>query len=67
MRPSILAAVLVLLAACGDSSSRALTFAWPPKVGERYPDVTLRGLDGEPVSLASFEGRVLLIEPVGMT
>ena len=59
--PAVLA--LTLLAGCGGG----LDFDWPPQVGQRYPDVTLRGLDGERVSLSDFEGKVLLIEPIGMT
>lgn len=40
--------------------------AWPPRVGQPYPDLELLGLDGERVSLASLRGRVILIEPIGM-
>lgn len=39
---------------------------WPPQVGELYPDLELRDTSGERVSLSSFRGKVLLVEPVGM-
>lgn len=39
---------------------------WPPKLGDSYPDLTLRDLDGNAVQLASLAGKPLLIEPVGM-
>lgn len=40
---------------------------WPPETGMSYPDLKLIGPDGETVSLSSFKGKVLVIEPVGMT
>lgn len=65
----ILHGILVLAgglaaASCGGS---ALDFAWPPAAGEEYPGVQLTGLDGASVNLADYRGKVLLIEPVGMT
>lgn len=41
--------------------------AWPPEVGEPYPNATLIDQEGNPVQLSSFKGSVLLIEPIGMT
>lgn len=43
------------------------TVKWPPKLGEPYPDLELTDQSGRRVRLSSFKGRVLLIEPVGMT
>ena len=40
---------------------------WPPRVGQRYPDLELIDQTGALVRLSSFEGSVMLIEPVGMT
>lgn len=40
--------------------------AWPPVVGERYPDLQLMDVRGERISLSSLAGRVILLEPVGM-
>lgn len=40
---------------------------WPPELGKPYPDLTLVNGDGEYVKLSSFKGKVLIIEPVGMT
>ena len=40
---------------------------WPPKIGEPYPDLALRDVDGNAVQLSSFRGNVLLIEPAGVT
>lgn len=79
LRPALLAAPLaLLLLACGQGAVSDLVSSfrpgalspgidWPPVVGEAYPDLALRGLDGETVRLSDFRGRVLLIEPVGMT
>jgi hypothetical protein len=40
---------------------------WPPRRGERYPNLTLYDQRGQLVSLASLRGKVILLEPVGMT
>lgn len=40
---------------------------WPPRRGEHYPNLTLYDHRGRLVSLASLRGKVILIEPVGMT
>jgi hypothetical protein len=39
---------------------------WPPRVGERYPNLRLRNPRGERVELESLEGKVVLVEPIGM-
>lgn len=49
----------------GDS--RNLELSWPPMVGQPYPDVTVVFGDGRLLRLSSLKGKVLLIEPVGMT
>ena len=49
----------------GEQAS--LPFAWPPVLGQQYPDLQLQDAEGEPFELSSLRGRVLLIEPVGMT
>lgn len=45
----------------------ALPFAWPPVLGQQYPDLQLQDAQGQPFELYSLRGKVLLIEPVGMT
>ncbi|MBM3999575.1 MAG: hypothetical protein FJ297_08575 [Planctomycetes bacterium] len=40
---------------------------WPPKVGDRFPDLTLYDQDGNLIRLSSLAGKVLLVEPVGMS
>lgn len=40
---------------------------WPPKVGQPYPDLALYDHTGRRVQLSELRGKVLLIEPVGMT
>ncbi len=54
------------VASC-DAALGPLPFAWPPQVGESYPALALRGLDGEVVELSAYRGKVLFIEPIGMT
>lgn len=50
-----------------DATSTSLPFAWPPKVGERFPDLELQNDRGENVRLSDLAGKTLLIEPIGMT
>jgi len=40
---------------------------WPPREGLYYPNLTLLNHDGKQVTLANLKGKVLLVEPVGMT
>lgn len=51
----------------GVASDPNADVTWPPQVGQPYPDLTLTDLDGHPVRLSDFRGRVLIIEPVGMS
>ena len=39
---------------------------WPPRVGERYPNLRLLNSRGERIALDSLAGRVILVEPIGM-
>lgn len=40
---------------------------WPPVVGQPYPDLALQDLSGATVHLSDLRGKVLLVEPTGMT
>jgi|GEM_PF-2255445 len=40
---------------------------WPPRPGERYPDLVLRDSAGALFRLSSLKGKVILLEPIGMT
>lgn len=64
---ALLAAIALGLSACDQQPQGALAFDWPPLVNEKYPDLELMNAQGELVKLSSFEGQVLLIEPIGMT
>lgn len=48
-------------------SAKPLPFAWPPEVGQPYPDLQLVDDKGQAVSLASYKGKVLVIETAGMS
>ncbi len=64
----VLPLCLLLVLGCGadDSASKKPSHAWPPEVGKPYPDLALVDQTGQRVSLSSFKGRILLIEPIGM-
>jgi len=40
---------------------------WPPVVGRTYPEIELCDLTGKKVKLSSYAGRVILLEPIGMS
>lgn len=42
---------------------------WPPQLNQQYPDLTLSDLNGDLVKLSTLQagGKVLLIEPVGLS
>ena len=39
---------------------------WPPRVGERYPNLRLLNSLGERIALESLAGKIILVEPIGM-
>lgn len=45
---------------------RNTNISWPPVVGHRFPDITLRDTTGTPEQLSRYAGKVLLIEPIGV-
>ncbi|MBP9090681.1 cytosine permease [bacterium] len=46
---------------------RAVPTFWPPVVGRTYPEIELCDLTGKKVKLSSYAGRVILLEPIGMS
>ena len=40
---------------------------WPPRVGQPYPDLELLNHKGQTVSLSSYKGKLILIEPIGLS
>lgn len=54
------------LPAGSPAQTRPLNVAWPPQVGQPYPDLEWIDQTGQKIRLSSFKGKVLLIEPVGM-
>ena len=64
--------LLVFLVSCNSTSNEQLEQSvqkpspWPPVVGQKYPNLKLRNSSGQNVELASFAGKVLIIEPIGM-
>lgn len=49
------------------ASAETLPQPWPPAVGKPYPALELKDYRGTTVRLSDFKGRVLLIEPIGMS
>lgn len=65
----LLLAGLLAAQGCGGGgvASGALPFPWPPTPGEAYPDLRLVDHRGQRVQLSSLRGKVILVEPIGMT
>ena len=40
---------------------------WPPALNNCYPDMELLDQDGKKVRLSSFKGKVIIVEPIGMS
>ena len=40
---------------------------WPATIGLPYPDLKLLNQDGKVTKLSSFKGKVIIVEPIGMT
>lgn len=40
---------------------------WPPQLNNYYPDMELMDQDGKLVRLSSFKGRIIVVEPIGMS
>jgi cytosine permease len=46
---------------------RGVPSFWPPVVGRTYPEIELCDLSGKKVKLSSYAGRIILLEPIGMS
>lgn len=53
----------------GSSSGTAASSVspWPPQLDSKYPDLELMSTSGKKVKLSSYTGKILLIEPIGMS
>lgn len=49
-----------------QEASAPLDFAWPPQLGQKYPNIKLVDQTGEVVELKKFKGKVIIVEPIGM-
>jgi hypothetical protein len=49
-----------------ESESATPDHIWPPRVGQRYPNLQLLDSRGERIALESLAGRIILVEPIGM-
>lgn len=58
-------ALLILLALAAPVESANV--AWPPVPGKAYPDLSLLDGSGNVVRLSRFKGKLILLEPIGMT
>ncbi len=58
---------LIWFASIAPTGIAAQPQMWPPRLGMVYPDLVLPNQDGKPTRLSSFKGKVILIEPIGMS
>lgn len=71
LAPIIFCLVLLLLAdpktfAQSSQASKFKTF-WPPAVNQFYPELELSDLSGKRTKLSAYAGKVILLEPIGMS
>lgn len=52
------------LTGCLETSPGA---AWPPTLGKPFPNLVFTSHDGRKVRISDFKGKVVLVEPVGMS
>ena len=64
MRPVLTLLLLAVLCACVPGADDR---PWKARVGDLYPDLALIDHTGRRLQLSDFKGRVILLEPVGMT
>lgn len=50
-----------------SSNAQAAKLQWPPQLNSPYPDLELMSTSGKKVKLSSFKGKVILIEPIGLS
>jgi len=48
------------------AAQMARDFSWPPEVGKRFPKAVFIDPHGTTVEMEQLQGRILLIEPIGM-
>jgi hypothetical protein len=65
----LILAFFALVSSCGSAFGQKgkLPVFWPPKLDYYYPDLTLLDQNGKKVQLSSFMGKILVIEPIGMS
>lgn len=62
--------VLGLLVGCpggADGPTDELPWAWPPVKGQPFPDIELRDHTGQLVKLSDHKGKVIVVEPIGIS
>lgn len=70
---AVLAAVTVVACGLGVDAGNKPAAAqsnpqfWPPAINQYYPDMELLDQDGKKVRLSSFKGRIIVVEPIGMS
>ncbi len=56
----------IVLAPAVQLASKYPVF-WPPKKGQKFPDLHLFDLSGNPINISKYAGKVILIEELAMT
>lgn len=62
----LLAQILVSCGAAENTGSKS-KLVWPPVLNSSYPDVEMQTVSGKKIKLSSFTGKVILVEPIGMS
>lgn len=63
MQPTAIAATSVQTVKLANGKS----VNWPPQLGQPYPELELVDRTGKIVKLTDFKGKIIILEPIGMT
>lgn len=66
-RAKVIATVASLLASTALASIANPALPWPPQLNQKYPDLQLTDASGKKIQLTKYAGRVILLEPIGMS
>lgn len=63
----LLAVAVAYAAVVSPLKAQSPAPSWPPALDQAYPDLNLMDQSGKRVRLSAFKGKIIVVEPIGMT